>query len=79
VLVRSAGAPPEAFEGACSGRILEAPKGSHGFGYDPLFLSDDLGKTFGEASDAEKDSVSHRGRAFRALRDALDPAALRTT
>jgi XTP/dITP diphosphohydrolase len=71
VLVRSAGSVPEAFEGSCGGRILEAPRGTHGFGYDPLFFSDELGKTFGEASDAEKDSVSHRGRAFRALADEL--------
>jgi XTP/dITP diphosphohydrolase len=42
--------------------------------YDPLFLSDDLGKSFGEATDAEKDAVSHRGRAFRALRGRLEAA-----
>jgi XTP/dITP diphosphohydrolase len=71
VLIRSVGSMPEAFEGSCGGRILEAPKGNHGFGYDPLFFSDELGKTFGEASDAEKDGVSHRGRAFRALAEAL--------
>ncbi len=58
---------PELFEGECTGTILEAPRGDRGFGYDPLFLSDDLGKSFGEADDAEKDGVSHRGRAFRAL------------
>ncbi len=44
-----------------------APKGDGGFGYDPYFLSDELGKTFGEASPAEKDAVSHRGRALREL------------
>lgn len=71
VLIRSVGSMPEAFEGSCGGRILEAPKGDHGFGYDPLFFSDELGKTFGEASDAEKDGVSHRGRAFRALAEAM--------
>lgn len=61
------GAIPELFEGSCSGTILEEPRGSGGFGYDPLFLSDDVGKSFGEADEAEKDAVSHRGRAFRAL------------
>lgn len=71
VLIRSVGAVPEVFEGDCGGHILDAPKGTHGFGYDPLFFSDDLGKTFGEASDAEKDGVSHRGLAFRALAEAL--------
>jgi XTP/dITP diphosphohydrolase len=65
------GAAPEVFEGSCPGTILEAPRGNHGFGYDPLLLSDELGKTLGEASDEEKDLVSHRGVAFRALRDRL--------
>ena len=60
-------AVPDIFEGECSGTILEAPRGDGGFGYDPLFLSDDLGRTFAEAGEAEKDRVSHRGRAFRAL------------
>ncbi|HEX5387655.1 MAG TPA: non-canonical purine NTP pyrophosphatase [Gemmatimonadales bacterium] len=60
-------APAELFEGACAGTLLEEPRGSRGFGYDPLFFSADLGKTFGEAEDAEKDAVSHRGRAWRAL------------
>lgn len=71
VLVRQPGAAPEAFEGSCTGTILEAPRGEGGFGYDPLFLSDDLGGSFGEARDEEKDRVSHRGRAFRALLEAL--------
>ena len=67
VLIRQTGAPPEVFEGECAGRILEAPAGTAGFGYDPYFFSDDLGKSFGEATDEEKDVVSHRGRAFKAL------------
>ncbi len=71
VLVRKVGALPEVFEGDCSGRILEAPAGTGGFGYDPYFYSADLGKSFGEATDDEKDGVSHRGRAFRALTAAL--------
>ncbi len=58
---------PMTFEGTCLGSIAEAPRGSGGFGYDPLFLSDDLGKTFGEAAPGEKHAVSHRGRAFRAF------------
>lgn len=73
VLLRNPEAVPAAFEGACSGTILEAPRGTGGFGYDPLFLSDDLGKTFGEATAEEKDGVSHRGRAFRALLEAVGP------
>ena len=73
VLLRAAGAAPETFEGTCAGTILEAPRGDGGFGYDPLFLSDDLRKTFGEATREEKDAVSHRGRAFAALLEALGP------
>lgn len=72
VLYRTARGFPETFEGACNGRILEAPRGTGGFGYDPLFLSDELDKTFGEATAAEKDAVSHRGRAIASLREALE-------
>jgi XTP/dITP diphosphohydrolase len=71
VLIRHVGGMPEEFEGECVGKVLEAPAGSAGFGYDPYFFSDDLGKSFGEATDAEKDGVSHRGRAFGALKTAL--------
>jgi XTP/dITP diphosphohydrolase len=53
--------------GVVSGRLIDEPRGLHGFGYDPFFLSDELGRTFGEATRAEKEVVSHRGRAFRAL------------
>jgi len=70
---RSPSAVPLVFDGRASGRILEAPRGPEGFGYDPIFLSDDLGATFGESDGAEKDRVSHRGRAVAALRSALLP------
>jgi XTP/dITP diphosphohydrolase len=53
--------------GEVEGEILEEPRGSGGFGYDPLFFASELGRTFGEASLAEKERVSHRGRAFREL------------
>ena len=55
------------FEGTCNGYILEEPEGSGGFGYDPLFFSDDLQKPFGLATPEEKHAVSHRGRAFKAF------------
>ncbi|HKP49019.1 MAG TPA: non-canonical purine NTP pyrophosphatase [Gemmatimonadales bacterium] len=71
VFLRSAGAVPLVCYGDCTGRILEVPQGSGGFGYDPLFFSDELGKTFGDASAEEKDAVSHRGRALRAFLQAL--------
>jgi XTP/dITP diphosphohydrolase len=57
--------------GETYGRITEEPHGNEGFGYDPYFFSTELDKTFGEASIAAKQEVSHRGRAFRALVGAL--------
>jgi XTP/dITP diphosphohydrolase len=72
VYLTSAGAVPIVCHGDCTGRILEEPRGDSGFGYDPLFFSDELGKTFGEASAEEKDAVSHRGRALRGLKQSLD-------
>lgn len=58
-------------EGRTYGTILEAPRGTSGFGYDPLFLSDDLRKSFAEATEEEKNSVSHRARALAALKELL--------
>lgn len=52
-------------EGRVDGVITEEARGNGGFGYDPLFFSPELGKTFAEASAEEKNSVSHRGRALR--------------
>ena len=49
------------------GIILKSPRGSNGFGYDPVFLYNPLGKTFAELTATEKADVSHRGRAFRRL------------
>jgi len=77
VLIRKAGAVPEAFTGRCWGHILDAPQGANGFGYDPLFFHDGLGKTFGEAAPEEKHGVSHRGAAFRELATALAAEPLR--
>jgi XTP/dITP diphosphohydrolase len=57
--------------GEVEGVILSTPSGTNGFGYDPYFRSDELGKTFAEASLEEKASVSHRARAFRALIGAI--------
>ncbi|HKA87397.1 MAG TPA: RdgB/HAM1 family non-canonical purine NTP pyrophosphatase [Haliangiales bacterium] len=54
-------------EGACAGTVLDAPRGAGGFGYDPLFYSHELRKTFAEASLEEKGRVSHRARALAAL------------
>lgn len=54
--------------GAVEGRILDNPRGSGGFGYDPLFLIDGLGKTTAELPPEEKHRISHRGRALRRMR-----------
>jgi XTP/dITP diphosphohydrolase len=59
------------YRGTVEGRILEAPRGTHGFGYDPLFYHEPFGCTFGEASDERKFSASHRGQALRAMLAAL--------
>jgi XTP/dITP diphosphohydrolase len=57
--------------GTCDGVILDAPRGSGGFGYDPLFWLPEEGMTFGELPPARKNAVSHRGRAVRAAVEAL--------
>jgi XTP/dITP diphosphohydrolase len=57
--------------GECAGRIAEAPRGSAGFGYDPVFEPTPGGPTMAELPPAEKERISHRGRAFRALAPAL--------
>ena len=62
---------PEIVEATCEGFILTEPRGTGGFGYDPLFYSPELHMTFGEAPAAAKHRVSHRGRAFRALIEVL--------
>lgn len=67
VFIKKLDALPQVFEGSCQGRITTEPQGTGGFGYDPLFHSNDLEKTFGQANPEEKNAVSHRGRAFRAL------------
>lgn len=57
--------------GEVVGRIQERAAGSHGFGYDPYFLAEELGMTLGEATTEQKRRVSHRGRAFDALLEEL--------
>ena len=58
--------------GEAPGLILNAPQGSGGFGYDPLFFDEELGKTFAEIAPEEKNARSHRGKAFRALAERLN-------
>jgi XTP/dITP diphosphohydrolase len=59
------------FEGRWEGRIADAPRGTGGFGYDPIFLLPDLGKTVAELSPEEKNRVSHRAQALAAARARL--------
>ena len=63
-------------EGRCEGRLADEPRGSGGFGYDPAFLpaDDDTGRTMAELVPDEKDAISHRGRAARALLERLGPS-----
>lgn len=70
VLVQDAG--HRLFEGIVEGRILLSPSGNGGFGYDPVFCPDGWTKTFAEATPEEKNAVSHRARATRALVEYLD-------
>ncbi|WP_106397781.1 RdgB/HAM1 family non-canonical purine NTP pyrophosphatase [Actinocorallia populi] len=62
-------------EGRMDGRIITAPRGTGGFGYDPIFELADLGRTTAELSPQEKSEISHRGRAFRALAAYLEGIA----
>jgi len=71
LLLRSPKAAGESFTGRSWGRVLTEPRGTGGFGYDPLFFHEGLGKSFGEATPEEKHGVSHRGDAFRQLAEAL--------
>lgn len=58
-------------EGICKGRIGFEAHGTNGFGYDPLFIVEGLGKSFGEMTDEEKNSLSHRANALRNLKNVL--------
>ena len=73
VYVRHADDPqPVIADGIWRGRIVDAPRGDNGFGYDPYFLIPALGKTTAELAPIEKNTISHRGQAIRALVAKLD-------
>jgi XTP/dITP diphosphohydrolase len=58
-------------DGVCEGTLLVTPKGTRGFGYDPIFVPRGEDRTMAELDDDEKDRISHRGRAFRALAELM--------
>jgi len=68
VAVFTDGVRETAAEGICHGHIADAPRGSGGFGYDPLFVPDGYDKTFAELSLAVKNTMSHRAKAFQRMR-----------
>jgi XTP/dITP diphosphohydrolase len=57
------------FDGVCRGKIISAPRGQNGFGYDPLFVPDGYDKTFAELGDEIKNQISHRALALAKLKD----------
>lgn len=71
IAVARAGKVVETFRGAVEGRIVDAPRGANGFGYDPHFYYEPFGCTFGEAEPERKMTVSHRGQALRAMFEKL--------
>lgn len=62
---------PEIFEGEVQGHLVFPPRGTKGFGYDPIFVADGMSETFGEIDPVEKHAMSHRARAFAKLVAAL--------
>lgn len=74
VCVAAVGAPDgrvEVAQGVCDGHILASPRGTGGFGYDPVFESREVGVAMAQLPDARKNEISHRARAFRELRPAV--------
>jgi XTP/dITP diphosphohydrolase len=70
-LVKPGGGESKVEVGRCEGRIGHAPSGTHGFGYDPVFIVSDKGRTMAELAAEEKSAVSHRGAAFRMMKPHL--------
>jgi XTP/dITP diphosphohydrolase len=70
-------AQPIVTEGRCEGWIGRQPRGTGGFGYDPLFVVEGYGRTMAELDEAEKNLVSHRGKAARAMRSSLEALVAR--
>jgi XTP/dITP diphosphohydrolase len=66
----------ETAEGKCPGRLAEYPRGTNGFGYDPIFVPNGFSRTYAELRSDEKNLISHRSRAFEKMRDILKAKVL---
>ena len=74
----SPGEPAQVVTGYLDGLIAESPAGTHGFGYDPVFFVPQVGKTLAEMSIVDKNSISHRAKAFAQVRNLLQNRLLRS-
>ncbi|MBI2885873.1 MAG: RdgB/HAM1 family non-canonical purine NTP pyrophosphatase [Chloroflexi bacterium] len=72
IAIAGSGMETRLVQGECRGTITTEPRGDNGFGYDPVFLVPELGRTLAELSASAKDAVSHRGNAARAARRVLE-------
>ncbi len=66
----------EVTEGGCPGRLAESPRGTNGFGYDPIFIPDGFKRTYAELTSDEKNRISHRSMAFAKMRAILQERIL---
>jgi XTP/dITP diphosphohydrolase len=67
----------ELTEGICSGVLAESPRGTNGFGYDPIFIPDGFTRTYAELAADEKNRISHRSRSFEKMREVIKARLLR--
>lgn len=74
IALASPGGRAQVVEGRCEGRIVEAERGAHGFGYDPLFVPDGYEQTFAEMPDTVKNGISHRANALKAAVEMWGPS-----
>jgi XTP/dITP diphosphohydrolase len=71
VLTLLNGTASEVTEGICPGMLAESPRGTNGFGYDPIFLPDGFSRTYAELTASEKNTISHRAKALAAMKEVL--------